>query len=89
MENYNLLDKLNDIVDFIIGNENIMEVGSNEKVYLPEVLAFLESDPDDTKNAKKAIELLRQANGKINHLIKVIEGIISDQEFKNILNGTK
>lgn len=89
MENYNLLDKLNDIVDFIIGNENIMEVGSNEKVSLPEVMAFLESDPDDTKNAKKAIELLRQVNGKINHLIKIIEEIINDQEFKNILNGTK
>jgi hypothetical protein len=58
-----LLTALNEIADFVIGNESPTDCSFNERTTLPEILAYCELYP-------KNIQAVRAAKHKVQELVK-------------------
>jgi hypothetical protein len=81
----NILDDLNTIVDFCIGNERPTDVGFNERNTLPEILSYAMIYP---KN-KSAVEAASKKVKELTNMVGLLQKKINMMQYRNQLREPK
>lgn len=68
-----LLKDLNEICDFVIGNEQPQDASFNDRSTLPEVLAYITIYPNNQTATKEALDKMKKLSGMISDLEKKIK----------------
>jgi hypothetical protein len=73
LEENSLLDDLNEISNYVIGNQDAVDVGFNSRETLPEALSFLEIYPDSPSAIREAREKMEKLAAMVDVLYKKIK----------------
>lgn len=66
--NITLLQDLNEVVNFCIGNQDPVDVSVDDIDTLPQLLAYVENNPRNLKRVKEAIDQITKLEAKISHM---------------------
>lgn len=82
MSSINLLSILNQIADMAIGNEDVEDVGFNDRTTLPELLSYASIYPDDRKNLVATDAKLEELSSLVDKLKREIYVIMKKNHIK-------
>jgi hypothetical protein len=79
----NILDDLNTIADFCIGNERPTDVGFNERNTLPEILAYAMIYPKNKSAVEAAAKKVKELTNMVGLLQKKINMLMYKIQLKS------